>query len=79
MIDIGSKMRFVPHWYKGECDTPEETRKKQITGKVIYIDRAHKKFTVKYSIRGGAYMKETFKFSQIGQDIHVVRGDRNGS
>ena len=77
MIDIGQKMRFVPHWYKGANDTPEEAREKQTIGKVIYVDRAHKKFTVKYSC-GGVDMKETFKLSQIDKDIHVVRGGGYG-
>ena len=76
MIDIGQKMRFVPYWNKGGNDTPEEACEKTVIGKVIYVDRAHKKFTVKYSCCGGQQMKETFKFSQIGHDIHIVRGDR---
>ena len=78
MIDIGQKMRFVPHWYKGDNDSPEVTRKKQTIGKVIYVDRAHRKFTVKYSNCVGAEMKETFKLSQIGTDIHIVRGGGYG-
>ena len=79
MIDIGQKMRFVPYWYKGENDSPDKTREKQVIGKVIYVDRAHKKFTVKYTVCGGLKMKETFKFSQIGQDIHIVGGAEHGS
>lgn len=78
MIDIGQKMRFVPYWYKGENDTPEKRENKKVIGKVIYVDRAHKKFTVKFSICGGVEMKETFKFSQIGEDIHIVRGGKYG-
>ena len=46
-----------------------------VTGKVIYVNRKHKQFTVKYSVGGGLKMKETFKFSQIGQDIHIVGGN----
>lgn len=78
MIDIGQKMRFVPYWNIGGIDTPEEIQQKTITGKVIYVDRDHKKFTVKYSVCGGNEQKETFKFSQIGQDIHIVGGVQNG-
>lgn len=78
MIDIGQTMRFVPHWNKGEADSKEEIRSKLIDGKVIYVDRAHRKFTVKYSICGGPHMKETFKFSQIGSDIHIVGGGGYG-
>ena len=74
MIDIGQKMRFVPYWFKGANDTPQGVREKQTIGKVIYVDREHQKFTVKYSVCGGTQMKETFKLSQIGKDIHVCGG-----
>ena len=75
MIDIGQKMNFVPHSLINERDTKKEHRSKMVTGKVIYVNRAHKQFTVKYTLRGGLKMKETFKFSQIGQDIHIVGGN----
>ena len=79
MIDIGQKMRFVPYWNKGGNDTPEEACEKTVIGKVIYVDRAHKKFTVKYTCGGGPQMKETFKFSQIEKEIFIVRGGKYGS
>lgn len=79
MIDIGQKMRFIPHWNRNEHDDEATKREKTVTGKVIYVDRDHKKFTVKYNSRGGTPMKETFKFSQIGEDIHIVRGGGYGS
>lgn len=78
MIDIGQKVRFVPCWNIKAFDTQEEIRAKTVTGKVIYVDRAHKKFTAKYSC-GGSMQKETFKFSQIGEDVHIVRGGKYGS
>lgn len=71
-------MSFIPYWIKTGHDTPEEAREKEIIGKVIYVDRAHKKFTLKYSACGGSEMKETFKFADIGKEVHIVRGDRNG-
>ena len=77
MIDIHKKVRFVPYWIKGGNDTPEENRSKTVTGTVIYVDRAHKKFSVKYSC-GGYEGIETFKFADIGKDIHVVRGGGYG-
>ena len=77
MIDIGWKVRFVPCWIKGGTDTKDETREKSVVGRVIYIDRAHKKFTVKYPC-GGTTQFETFKLSQIGQDVFAVRGGKNG-
>lgn len=73
MIDIGQKVRFVPCWNVKAYDSEEEIRAKTVTGKVIYVDRAHKKFTVKYSC-GGTVQKETFKFSEIGKEVLVVGG-----
>lgn len=78
MIDIGQKMRFIPHWNISENDDEATKRKKMVTGKVIYVNRQHKQFTVKYSHCGVADMKETFKFSQIGTDIHILRGGGYG-
>lgn len=77
MIDIGQKVRFVPCWDKKAYDSAEEIRTKSVTGKVIYVDRAHRKFTVKYSC-GGTIQKETFKFSDIDKEVFVVGGVRNG-
>ena len=78
MIDIGQKVRFVPCWDKKAYDIAEEFRTKSVTGKVIYIDRAHRKFTVKYDC-GGTVQKETFKFADIDKDIFILRGGRYGS
>lgn len=77
MINIGIKMSFVPSWNEGRNDDEATTREKTVTGRVVYVDRAHKKFTVKYSC-GGVQMKETFKMSDIGQAIHRVEGRKNG-
>lgn len=77
MIDIGRKVRFVPYWIKGGNDTTDEAREKEVIGKVIYVDRAHKKFTVKYSC-GGTTQLETFKLSQFGKEVFAARGGKNG-
>lgn len=77
MIDIGQKMRFIPYFNINEHDDEEAKREKTVTGKVIYVNRQHKQFTVKYNC-GGTMMKETFKFTDIGKDIHVVRGGGYG-
>lgn len=77
MIDIGQKVRFVPCWDKKAFDSEEEIRRKSITGKVIYVDRAHKTFTVKYSC-GGTVQKETFKITDLDKEVFVVGGVRNG-
>lgn len=78
MIDIGQKVRFIPHWNESIHDDEATKREKTVTGKVIYVSRQHKQFTVKYPC-GGTMQKETFKLSQIGEDVHVVRGGKYGS
>ena len=78
MIDIGQKMRFIPYWNQNAHDSDATKRENMVTGKVIYVNRHHKQFTVKYSCRGGTEQKETFKLSQIGQDIFVAGGVRTG-
>lgn len=77
MLDIGQKVRFVPHHAASVSDSAEEAKAKEITGKVIYVDRRHKKFTVSYSCGSGA-MLETFKFSQAGNDVIAVGGGGRG-
>lgn len=76
-LDIGQKVRFIPHHAASDRDSAEEAKAKEITGKVIYVDRKHKKFTVSYSCGSGA-MLETFKFSQAGKDVVAVRGGKHG-
>ena len=78
MIDIGQKIRFIPHWDKSDHDSEATKREKTVTGNAIYVNRHHMIFTVKYSGRGGEIMKETFKFSDIGNEVFVVRGGRYG-
>lgn len=75
MIDIGQKMRFIPHFNINEHDDEEAKREKTVTGKVIYVNRQHKQFTVKYNC-GGTEQKETFKLSEIGKNVFIVRGRR---
>ena len=77
MIDIGQKMRFIPHFIISEKDDKAQRREKEVVGKVIFVNRQHKQFTVKYNC-GGTMQKETFKFSDIGKDIFVVRGGGYG-
>lgn len=77
MIDIGQKMRFIPHFNINVHDDEEAKRENTVTGKVIYVNRKHKQFTVKYNC-GGTMQKETFKFTDIGKYIHVVRGGGYG-
>lgn len=75
MINIGDTVQFIPGWNCSITDNPAEKRAKMISGKVTYVNRHHKQFCVKYKCGGGP-QKETFKFSQIGSDVHVVGGRR---
>ena len=72
MVDVGQKMRFVPSWNKNAFDDEQTIKEKSVIGKVIYVNRQHKQFTVKYPC-GGTKQKETFKFSEIGKTIHYFR------
>ncbi len=77
MINIGQRMRFIPHFSINEKDGEAERREKMIVGKVIFVNRQHKQFTVKFRC-GGTDQKETFKFTDIGKDIFIVGGKYNG-
>lgn len=74
MVNIGDKMKFVPGWNISQHDNTSDHQAKMVSGKVIFVNRHHKQFCVKYHC-GGTVQKETFKFSQIGKDIHF-RGGR---
>ena len=76
MIEVGQKVRFIPYWNITGHDDEETKLEKTVTGKVIFVHRKHKQFTVKYTSRGGNEQKETFKMSQIGQDVFPVNGRR---
>lgn len=77
MVYLGQEMRYVPCYSKGENDGEPEKRAKSVTGTVIYVNREHKYFTVE-SHCGGVVHRESFKFSQIAKDIHIVRGGKHG-
>lgn len=76
-LDIGQKVRFVPGFAASVNDSAEEARAKEITGKVIYVDRKKKKFTVSFGC-GGTVQCETFKFSQAGKNVKAVGGGGRG-
>lgn len=78
MIELGQEVSFIPMWNKSEHDDKAAKREKTVIGTVIYVNRQNSVFTVEYSC-GGTTQKETFKLSEIGQEIHIVRGGRYGS
>ena len=77
MIKLGEKFNFVPHWNESMHDDEATRRKKTVTGKVIYVNRKHRTFCVKYHC-GGMDAKETFQFSDVGQTIFRFGGKHNG-
>ena len=73
MIRVGEKVSFIPSFNISPVDNAAEKREKTISGRVIYVNRAHKHFCVKFRC-GGTEQKETFKFSQYGTDVIPVGG-----
>lgn len=78
MVYLSQTVQFVPCWIKGENDGEVEKRANRVTGKVIFANYQNECFTVEYSC-GGTMQRESFKFSQIGKEIHIVRGGKHGS
>lgn len=78
MIRIGEKVSFIPGWNISSVDNEEAKREKTVTGRVIYVNREHKLFCVKYRC-GGTMQKETFKISQIGTDVQRIWGGKHGN
>ena len=77
MIKLGQEVKFIPTWNIRQYDSKVEKSSKIITGKVIYVNHQHRTFIVEYPC-GGTMQKETFKFSDIGEDIHTVGGEKHG-
>lgn len=78
MVYLGQEVRYLPHWVKCGKFGEVETRGNMVTGKVIYVNYQNEYFTVETPC-GGTMQRESFKFSQIGKDIHIVRGGKHGS
>ena len=62
-IRVGAKCTFVPYFRYSTTDA-ENTRRKRdtVTGKIVYINREHRMFTVEYRLgKHGTVMHESFK------------------
>lgn len=70
MIAIDMMARFVPSFVDSSKLTPEERRVATVRGNIIYVNYAHKYFTVEYESKGVTY-KESFNFSDCGKTVHV--------
>ncbi len=72
MITVDMKAWFVPACLGSVTMTPEEKRESTVMGSVVYVNYAHKYFTVEYE-RKGITFKESFKFVDCGKSV-TVRG-----
>lgn len=69
-VKVGMKATFDPFKDMTNCYGIDQLRNKKVTGKVVYVNRAHRWFIVEYG--GGQRM--SFKFQDIGKgkDKRVV-------
>ena len=70
MIGIDMMARFVPAHLNSITMTLEEKRAATVRGHIVYVNYAHKYFTVEYE-RDGIKYKESFKFVDCGKTVHV--------
>ena len=69
MLKIGQKVRFEPLKNVKLLRLPGEVRR-VVTGTVVYINHQNKWFSAEYICgHSGLKQRESFKFSQIGQDV----------
>lgn len=69
MIKVGQKVRFDP--FRGVTGfASEDNRGKSVEGSVVMVNEPHEWFSVECYI-SGVKLRESFKFSQIGEDVKV--------
>lgn len=64
-MGIGMKVRFIPC-----CAINDKGPKESVTGKIVYINHEHKFFVAEYDCCGNK-QRESFKFSDVGQEVTV--------
>lgn len=72
MIGIDMKAWFVPAHMDSPVMTPKERKEATVMGNIVYVNYAHKIFTVEFPA-GSKLLKETFNFSDCGKTV-TVRG-----
>lgn len=77
MIELGQEVNFIPNWNIRNIDSKAERNSKTVTGTVIYVNHQHRTFIVEYPC-GGTMQKETFKFSDISEEVQTVGGGKHG-
>ena len=70
MIGIDMKAWFVPSFRDSEKFTPAERKAATIMGSIVYVNYAHKVFTVEFEDNGVAF-RESFNFSDCGKTVRV--------
>lgn len=70
MIGIDMKAWFVPSFMESDVLTPEERKERTVRGDIIYVNYAHKIFTVAFEA-GDKVLKETFNFVDCGKSVRV--------
>ena len=72
MIGIDMKAWFVPAHMDSPVLTNQERKALTVMGDIIYVNYAHKTFTVEFPA-GRKLLRETFNFSDCGKTV-AVRG-----
>ncbi|MBE5054763.1 hypothetical protein INF37_01925 [Pseudoflavonifractor sp. DSM 107456] len=65
-MHLGEKYRFTPHAFTGEVGKtkgPMPCIPRMVTGRIVYINEAHRYFTVEASV-DWATIRESFKFDE---------------
>ena len=68
MIEVGQKMRFVPHYDVSEKDGKRAIKAKSVTGVVTMVNAKHRVFWCEYDHYGSKQL-EAFKFQDIGDRV----------
>ena len=61
-VRVGMKAKFDPFKDMMHCYGVEQLRNKKVTGKVVFVNRAHRWFSVEY----GNGHRTSFSFNDIG-------------
>ena len=70
MICVDMMARFVPSFMPSGKLEPEEHKARLVRGTIVYVNYAHKYFTVEWEKDGVKYL-ESFKFVDCGKTVYV--------
>lgn len=74
MILVGDTVLFDP-FDEITGFASEDNRGNHVMGTVVMVNHENKWFSVEYSING-VKQRTSFKFSQLGKDVHIVKRRR---